>query len=869
LALHAVPGGSGGAGSISSVSNSDGSLTISPTTGAVIASLNTAHSNNWTDRQLFTKTDVTYTPLPVSSPSLSFVADGSGFTANGTTYNYYVYGYYIVGALGDNQTAYDAVGTLFTGTDPNDANTYNISLSWTAGANCNGYWLLDFNTGLTINIGNVTSYTVTPVTGWGGTAIPSTPTDITDSISAIWSEPYLDFSVNNFTAMSFGANTTAGTYLRFRWLFSGSGGSGGLRLEDSSSNLQFINANFYGGTGQISSVISDSVSATTSLIHYGISTKRVLHMQSSVVSGDAGFEYDFTTNNLLIASASITPQSKIHIDSGTGTASAIRFTANATTGQTSSDGFEVGITSTAIAELRQRENLGLNIYTNNTLAMEITSGQLVGLGTAGTVSAKLHVISTTEQLRLGYDSSNYVTFTISSGGNLSLQTTATTAAGIFTLTPFGAGGSGTNRTLNFGNGFGNAAIFLYNNGASTRFGWGMQSDAMQFFAPTATGGIFTWNRGGELQATGTNELMRLVQYVAGTGAGLAIGGTAALSATTPYKLELECVSAAAGTAQTQDFFRVRRVLAGGVSYPDVFAIGLGRYDSSGFGPSTAVDFKLKSTATSTIETDITVLSLNSNRRIGVGVTAPEATAHFLSTTEQLRCGYDASNYFSTTVSSAGAVTLNAVGAGAQFNFSDRINLASLAGSTTDGDVWQDSTQKALQTYVNGIEQTIQGIIFTQTANTTVANTVTETTIIGTGVGTVTLPANFFVAGKTVNLEMRGYHSSVSTPTLRVRIKLGSTTILDSGAKSTGNGTNDGFRLNAMITCRATGVSGTVHGQGDYIELHTGGVTVELVSTSVVTVDTTASQAIVITVEWGTAALGNTITSTNFYAEVLN
>lgn len=38
---------------VSSVSNSDGSLTISPTTGAVIASLNTAHANTWTADQTF------------------------------------------------------------------------------------------------------------------------------------------------------------------------------------------------------------------------------------------------------------------------------------------------------------------------------------------------------------------------------------------------------------------------------------------------------------------------------------------------------------------------------------------------------------------------------------------------------------------------------------------------------------------------------------------------------------------------------------------------------------------------------------------------------------------------------------------------
>ena len=46
----------GGAGAVSSVSNSDGSLTISPTTGAVVASLNLGHSNAWTVLQSFTGT---------------------------------------------------------------------------------------------------------------------------------------------------------------------------------------------------------------------------------------------------------------------------------------------------------------------------------------------------------------------------------------------------------------------------------------------------------------------------------------------------------------------------------------------------------------------------------------------------------------------------------------------------------------------------------------------------------------------------------------------------------------------------------------------------------------------------------------------
>lgn len=47
----ATPGG--GSGAVSSVSNADGSLTVSPTTGAVDAEINVAHGNVWSATQTF------------------------------------------------------------------------------------------------------------------------------------------------------------------------------------------------------------------------------------------------------------------------------------------------------------------------------------------------------------------------------------------------------------------------------------------------------------------------------------------------------------------------------------------------------------------------------------------------------------------------------------------------------------------------------------------------------------------------------------------------------------------------------------------------------------------------------------------------
>lgn len=82
--------------------------------------------------------------------------------------------------------------------------------------------------------------------------------------------------------------------------------------------------------------------------------------------------------------------------------------------------------------------------------------------------------------------------------------------------------------------------------------------------------------------------------------------------------------------------------------------------------------------------------------IGIGVVLPSAKLHVLKTTEQLRVGYDASNYYSTTVSSAGVVTLNAVGASAGFTFSDSITLSTVnivTDTTTGTKIGTGTTQK--------------------------------------------------------------------------------------------------------------------------------------------------------------------------------
>jgi len=186
-------------------------------------------------------------------------------------------------------------------------------------------------------------------------------------------------------------------------------------------------------------------------------------------------------------------------------------------------------------------------------------------------------------------------------------------------------------------------------------------------------------------------------------------------------------------------------------------------------------------------------------------------------------------------------------------------------SPSSGDLWHDSTQKGLQAQAAGVKQTLSGVLFTQTASAAVTNTTTETTLVSTGVGTATLPANFFVAGKTVRVRARGFYASTGATSLTLRLKLGGTTVAASAGFSS-TVSNPAFEVSADITCRTTGGSGTVFAQGMFV---TTLISSALTSTAATTIDTTASQAVSLTAQWGAASTDHSITVTNLTVEVVN
>jgi hypothetical protein len=181
-----------------------------------------------------------------------------------------------------------------------------------------------------------------------------------------------------------------------------------------------------------------------------------------------------------------------------------------------------------------------------------------------------------------------------------------------------------------------------------------------------------------------------------------------------------------------------------------------------------------------------------------------------------------------------------------------------------------STQANSPTEVYTIDE-IQGNVglFAQTANSTpITGTTTETSLINGGVGTLSVPANGFKVGDSFRAVLAGVLNTANNQTIRIRVKSGSVILLDSGVQSITNITNDVFSLNVDFTVRALGAAGvaSIVTLGTFHYAKTSNATVQGFAFNVVnstTFNTTISNTLDITVQWGSANGGNSIFSDIF------
>lgn len=161
-------------------------------------------------------------------------------------------------------------------------------------------------------------------------------------------------------------------------------------------------------------------------------------------------------------------------------------------------------------------------------------------------------------------------------------------------------------------------------------------------------------------------------------------------------------------------------------------------------------------------------------------------------------------------------------------------------------------------------------LFSQTGNSaTVSGTTVETSIIDGGVGTLTVPANGFSIGDSFNVTMGGLMTvKPGGDTLTLRIKTGSVVLSDTGPLSLSQVTNDVWQIMISFTVRTIGGPGTASivtlGNLHVIKTASGTPYSYAFNTlNNTTFDTTSSNTLDITIQWGSNNTTNSIYSDVF------
>ncbi len=184
--------------------------------------------------------------------------------------------------------------------------------------------------------------------------------------------------------------------------------------------------------------------------------------------------------------------------------------------------------------------------------------------------------------------------------------------------------------------------------------------------------------------------------------------------------------------------------------------------------------------------------------------------------------------------------------------------------TTNGFVWFHTTDQSHRVYQSGAVKALAGRMFTNNAE---SSAIASTSSLTNFDQNWTMPANFLTDGRRMRIRCGGRYSTTGTPTLNILIRYGTTTILQTGATTTGSGvSNLAWWLEAEVECRSTGASGTQTANGF------GGIaagSLDPLRGGNPTVDTTGTLLVTASAQWSAPSASNTITLENISIEALN
>jgi hypothetical protein len=195
------------------------------------------------------------------------------------------------------------------------------------------------------------------------------------------------------------------------------------------------------------------------------------------------------------------------------------------------------------------------------------------------------------------------------------------------------------------------------------------------------------------------------------------------------------------------------------------------------------------------------------------------------------------------------------------------SLVSFSSTTHDVFVTLPGSIASLIGTATGVDASL----FTGTANATVANTSSETTLLGSGTGSLIIPS--VVLGKCVRFRARGFWSSLALTAgnITLNFKAGSTVLATTGAMTVPlSQSNAYWEVEADINIYSITAGGVVWTQGRFLTQIAalaaqiaGMVNTGSAGTS------SLSSALGLTATWSVASASNTITCTNVSVDSVN
>ena len=167
---------------------------------------------------------------------------------------------------------------------------------------------------------------------------------------------------------------------------------------------------------------------------------------------------------------------------------------------------------------------------------------------------------------------------------------------------------------------------------------------------------------------------------------------------------------------------------------------------------------------------------------------------------------------------------------------------------------------------------LERVLFSATDSKNITNTAAETSVIASGVGSLTMPPGFWYPGREVRIESKGvYTTPLILSELTLRIKLGSvllSSLLTSALITSAS--RESFALQAAIVCESVGVNGMVRIGGNINYQGIAGRVYDNIDSIAdsATVDTTSAAALDVTVQWDAATSSRLVRVNTFAVESL-